>query len=699
MDLLEQLETRFSTKQVSIIEFAESPDFCNRRLYPRQRLLLKLFFLEDLTDAEERILDYWIAGGARGQEIQVCPQIRERIAWLKKNGYRHFREMVLVGGRRCSKGFLVGLAMAKLMYDAVQVQDPSRYWKIDPDKEILYSVVAAAQDQAKDQQYADFSSMVKSCQVMQRYIYKMQELEFSVMTETDLRKVQELKRRGVKIQRDTSKLRGKALPANSRTIRGSTTMAIAFDEFAHFQQGENDQSDSEVYSSAIPALSQFGRDAAIFCSSSPYSKVGKFYERYDEAMTVDEDTGEAANPTIFAIRLPSWALFEGWWEDAEYVAHEDTAKKCITVSPDWDAERRNEDGSLFYSEDDRHQIRIERQEEASDPQNYRVEKRAYFAEVVDAYLDPLMVDRMFAGRPYETKDPETSEVIRLHKGFGTNWNQSTNLFIYRAHIDPSSTTAGFGFALGHTEVFELEGQVQQHVVFDIIKRWNPKDFPNHVIDWDPILAELMEYCRLFQPASLTFDQHQTLHPMQWMRKQLRHEGLGTRIVEKVPNIQTNWNRAEVFRTALYRDLIHGPFDIADCEYASQELKFLQEIRTARVPRVEKQDVGPIKTKDIADAMMEVVEACIGNEIAIGERDELGASPLRFGSQGGYMIGKGMLGQSPRAQALSELYSRRQGEQGLSPTAGRAAGRVNPARRAAGGRPIPRSLPSRRWPRS
>lgn len=698
MDLIGQLEAQFSTKRVSIVDFAESPAFCNRRLYPRQRLLLKLIFLEDLTEAEEKILDYWIAGGRNGDEIVVCPQIRERIAWLKENGYKHFREVILVGGRRCSKGFLVGLAMAKLMYDALQIQDPARFWKIDADKEILYSVVAAAQDQAKDQQYADFASMVRSCDSMQPYIHKMQELEFSVMTESDKRKLQEEKRRGVKVQRDTSKLRGKALPANSRTIRGSTTMAIAFDEFAHFQQGENDQSDSEVYGSAIPALSQFGRDAMIFCSSSPYSKVGKFFQRYSEAMAINEETEEPQDPALFSIRLPSWALFEGWWDDPEYVAKDDTAKKCITVSPDWDAEKKNEDGSYFYSEDDRHQIRIERAEEASNPQSYKVEKRAFFAEVVDAYLNPDMVDRMFLGRPFETIDPEDNNAVkRLYKSFPTNWDQSTNRFIYRAHIDPSSTTAGFGFAMGHVEQFELQDQVENHVVFDVIKRWNPKDFPDSVIDWDPILAELMDYCRLFRPASLTFDQHQTLHPMQWMRKQLRHEGLETRVYEKVPNIQTNWNRAEVFRTGLYRDFIHAPLDIADCEYAGLELKYLQEIRTARVPRVEKQDVGPVQTKDIADAIMEVVEACIGNEIAIGERMELGASPLRYGAQGGWSIGKGMMGQSPRAAALSDLYTRRVGEQGLSPIAARGQGRMNPARRAVGGRPIPRNLPSRSWP--
>jgi hypothetical protein len=280
IDILGQLEQTFNNKPVSIIEYAESLKYCNRTLYPRQKLLLKLFFLEDLTDAEEAILDGWIAGGPGGEEIEISPHVREKIQWLKDNGYKHFREIALVGGRRCSKGFLTGLSLSKKMFNLIQLQDPQKYYGIDADKTIFFSVVAAAQEQAKEMQYADLSAMVNSCAAMQRNIYKMQELEFSLMTETDIRKVEGWKRAGRKVQKDISTVRGNALPANARTIRGSTTMAIVFDEFAHFQQGENDQSDSEVYGAAIPALAQFGRDAMIFNNSSPYSKIGKFYERY-----------------------------------------------------------------------------------------------------------------------------------------------------------------------------------------------------------------------------------------------------------------------------------------------------------------------------------------------------------------------------------------------------------------------------------
>lgn len=668
MDILGQLEASFDHKEVSIIDFAESKAFCNRVLYPRQRLLLKLFFLEELDEEEERVLDIWQAGGRDGSEVEISPGIRERMEILKEQGFKHFREIVLVGGRRCSKGFLTGLSLAKLMYDCLQLQDPGRHYGIDVDKEICFSCVAASLDQAKDTQYADFSSMVNSCAAMSRYIHKVQHLEFSVATESDLRKLESWKRQKRVVERDVSKLRGKALPANARTIRGTATMAIVFDEFAHFQQGESDQSDSEVYSAAKPSLDQFGRDAMMFVNSSPYSKVGTFYERYEAGMEVDGDTGKPAYPEVLALRFPSWALFEGWWEDPHYRG----PRKCITVSPDWDPNERQPDGRFKHSEEDRANISLARQEEASDPEKYKVERRGRFSEVIDAYLIPEMVDRMFAGRP-KLWVPETRQWE--YQSFAPNWDWSTYENKYYGHFDPSSTTAGFGFALGHIEVFEFEGKQEQHTVFDIIKRWKPQDFPNNVIDWEPILEWTLGIADLFRPEQISFDQYNTDYPITWLNQQFRKRRISTRVFKKTPTAQTNWDRAEVFRTALYRDFIHAPHTShhEDLKWVSEEFKYLQEIKTGKTPRVEKQDIGPVRTKDMADCCMEVVYDTIGDLMANQVRGSLGSEPIRTGAPGGYPLGgptrggKGRPGKQSASRAqLAQFYERDSRRVGGSP---------------------------------
>ncbi len=137
-DLLEHIDANLGGNDVDIVTFAQSPHYCGRHLYPNQRLFLKLAFLEELDDYEEMLLDRWI----KSPEFSVQEDIRERIQWCRDHGYKHFREFVLVGGRRSSKGFLTGMILAKKMFDVLQLQDPNQYYGIDRDKQIYFSCVA-----------------------------------------------------------------------------------------------------------------------------------------------------------------------------------------------------------------------------------------------------------------------------------------------------------------------------------------------------------------------------------------------------------------------------------------------------------------------------------------------------------------------------------------------------------------------------
>lgn len=896
--ILDQIESNLIQKKIGIEEFAESTKFCNKILYPKQRLLLKIIFLEELSDLENRWLDEWI----ESDEVTISPDIRERMKWCKDHGYPHFREIILVGGRRSSKGFVTGLVMGKKMYDCLQLQDPNQHYGIDANKEIYFTCVAASEKQAKELQYADLSSTVNSCAAMQDYIAKYQELEFSLHTEADLRRLEEFKRQKRRVQRDISKLRGRALASNSRTIRGYTSMGIVFDEMAFFMQGDSDQADDAVYDAAIPSLAQFNQDGILFCNppeapvwmadlsfkpigdieigdkvvgwdrpehsptrklkesvvenvirrtapivkvtmesgrtfrctedhrwltasssinneiyapakvgrnlvhvvdptpsistdlerdvawlaglfdgeghasdkqqvriaqsrhhnpkvcdeierildlmnivwvydewegdlgpggcyrllggsgagarqlytnlanwwnpvkrqglidkvigkgrwrtkdrvvaiepdgegevvalttstvnyvcngyasrncnSSPYTKVGKFYERFQESQSIDQDL--PTSPMMFGIQFPSWAMFEGWWEDPMYSG----LQKCVTVSPDWDLDRKTEEGYPFYTADDRMAIEVERANERDNPVKFKVERRAQWAEVVDSYLDPEMVDRMYLGRP--TNLGQGFEALR------TNFTDSTYMHRYKAHLDPSSTTAGFGFALGHTELLKVldpEGiEIEQtHVVFDIVKRWKPQEFPNGVIDWELVIKEVLQYCDIFRPYEVTFDQFQSAAPIQEMNRVLRTKGMSDiRVYEKTATAQHNWERAETFKTALYQNLVHSPYDTEAARWSAEELKYLQEIRTGRLPRVEKQDVGPVRTKDIADCIMEVTEGLIGNLIAAQQRADLSIAPS-YGAPGGYPLG-GHDREGTGTSPFADLYTRRIGEQ-------------------------------------
>jgi hypothetical protein len=641
--VLDQISQNLTTKKVGIEEFCESSDYCGKRLYPRQRLLLKLIFLEELSGQEEDILNHWISGGRDGTEIIISPLIRERINYLRDTGYPHFREIVLVGGRRSSKGFITALAMAKRMFDTLQYQDPGTHYGVDPEKEIYYSCIAASQDQAKKFQYADFSSTVARCGAMEQNITKLQELEFSVATDQDKMAMDSLKKRGLSggRTRDISKLRGVALAANASTVRGSATQAVCLDEMAWMQQvGESGSTAEAVYDAIMPALGQFGRDSLIFCNSSPYTKLGKFYQRYEEGLKVQD--GKPLAPLMFTFQFPSWALFEGWQDDPKKAR-----RKAISVSPDWDPEEKR-DNKYYHSAHDRDQIVIMREEERQDPDKFKVERRGQFAEIIDAFLRPEAVDRAYMGVPVLSGG---------YKRLSTNWSSSSYHFSYKAHLDPSSTTAGFGFALAHVEELEdLDGGMRSHVVFDIVKRWVPGQFSEGVVDWEKVLHEVVGYIDLFEPYEVTFDQFQSQAPIQWLNRWLQENNMSqVRVYEKPATAQYNWNRAEVFRTALYQDLVHLPADTQDAQWCGLELKNLQQINTAgRYPRVDKQEIGPVQTKDMADCVMETVEALIGNLIANETRSNLDNMPVELGALGGYPIGGTQDGR------MSDLYSGRAG---------------------------------------
>lgn len=600
--LADQVLRSFDTKRISIVEFAESDQFCNKPLYPRQRAFLKLMFLEELEGWEEDIVSEWLAPYG---ETQISPMVRQQVAWLRENGYQNFPEVQLVGGRRSSKGYITSLAVGKKMHDTWKLGDPGRYYNIDPDKEIYFMCLATALQQAKAYQYADLVSAVTRCRALQPYIGKVQEETFTLKTSADEQYIAQMKSKGMKIGRDFAKLRGVPKSANADSIRGSATMVVVFDEAAFMTSTEGNSSSLEqCYYAAEPALAQFGKDGMIFLNSSPYTKIGFFYDRFVQSHEVVEDM--AKFPTLLSFQFPSWEFYRDYHKDPQR-----RFKNAIMVSPDLDEET--------LSPDDLDKCREAQLSEKANPDKFKVERRGQWAEVVDSYLNPENVDRAFVS---EYKD----RPIKMN-------TSGTYLHRYFAHCDPSSTTAGFGFAIGHIEEMQDEdGVTTPHVVMDVVKRWNPKDFPGETIQYEVVLDEILKWAEVFSFVELSFDQYYSNVLIQTMRSRLMEKRINARVVEKTATAANNLKKYEAFKTALNLDLVHIPNDCPDSEYAKMELKFLQ----IRNGRVDKQDIGPVQTKDIADCIAEVASTLLGgsSEVIAGFK-----SKLAFGSQGGYGVGR------------------------------------------------------------
>lgn len=600
--LAEQILREFDTSKISIVEFAESSEFCGKPLYPRQKIFLKLMFLEELEGWEEDILTEWINGTG---EALISPKVREQREWLLENGYKNFPEVQLVGGRRSSKGYITSLAVGKKMYDTWKLGDPGRYYSIDPDKEIYFMCLATALQQAKAYQYADLVSAITRCRSLQPFIGKVQEETFTIKTSADEQYVAQMRTKGVKIGRDFAKLRGVPKSANADSIRGSATMVVVFDEAAFMTSTEGNSSSLEqCYYAAEPALAQFGKDGMIFLNSSPYTKIGFFYERFIQSHEVVNDM--AKFPTLLSFQFPSWEFYKDYEKDPER-----RFKSAIMVSPDFNLD--------LLSEDDRDKAVEAQLSEKANPDKFKVERRGQWAEVVDSYLNPENVDRAFVSKYQDA-------VIKMN-------TSGTYLHNYFAHCDPSSTTAGFGFAIGHMEEFKDEdGTKTPHVVFDVVKRWNPKEFPGETINYEVVIDELVRWAEVFRPREMSFDQYYSNILIQTMRNRLLEKRISTRIVEKTATAAANLNKYEAFKTALNLDMIHIPIDCPDSDYARMELKFLQ----IKNGRVDKQDIGPVQTKDIADCIAEVASTILGGSSMMVTSLKNG---MQFGAQGGYGIGR------------------------------------------------------------
>lgn len=614
-NLLDQFSSSLIVDKVSVIEFVESDKYLGRQLYPRQRTLLKIIFLEELDAYDKKVIKEWQDPDG---EVKLVSRLEERMKFLRDNGYPHFSTIQLVGGRRSSKGFLTACCMAYKLYQLTQLESLHKHFNIPQGKEVEFSIVAASLDQAVARQFADAFDAIVDIKPLQKQklIGKALAQSLSVNTPSDLRRTAALRAQGMRIEKDMASLIVQAHGTNSKTIRGAASMMFVFDEMAHLIGGESRMSDIELWTAAIPSVRQFRKDAMIFANSSPYTKTGKFYELYEQSNETDpkdDPKGKILYPDQFMIQFPSWELYKEW-------------KQYKLPMPQ----------VLHPKEDPQLQ-----QEEQKDPDSFKVEYRAQFAEVVDAFLAPEMVDRMF--------DPKFNFNILKRELEPTRG--AVGFMRYKGHGDPASVKANFGIAIGHVEPVENPdtGLLEEHVVLDVIDAFYPEDFKDKkypdqpgTIDWLQVVPTITHLINAFRPFEFTFDQFDSSMAIQQLSHSLKQMGIGDiQVFQKFATHQTNERRWKNFRAALNLGRVHAPHPdkfnpharVNSIELAREEFKFLQE----KNGRVDKQTIGPVQTKDIADCIAEVTDALIGDTL-YSVHSALANSTIELGAQGGYSLG-------------------------------------------------------------
>ncbi|MDQ1041464.1 hypothetical protein QFZ75_007966 [Streptomyces sp. V3I8] len=648
------------------ITFVVSPAYLNRpNLYPRQATLLKCFFLrEDLfTPYDYEVVAEWdeqyrtakTTNEQRAAQAQLdlvaemdgdttmaqvmddldsltenedrpkmpiggTPDILRRMRAAKALGYQWFREILLVMGRRAGKGHISALAMAYVLWTYMAKGDPQDHYGVDRDKKLACLIFAGKREQAKANLWRDLVNVVTGGPCFAPYIANSLGEKLSIYAPHDFVRIDDFARRGIKTALDMATF--EILPKESTLMagRGPASFIMGFDEMAHVVASGANRSAEEVYTASTPSLDQFKKDGFLIEPSSPWQMTGQFYANYERAVAVEPD-GDPTYPSVMMIQLASWDIYLDW-----QIAHDlPLFPEGFTGDNDEYADEEPPGFRVLKNAIQTYDDQMRKLEKA-DPDTFAVERRAQWATVMDAYLDPNKVDAVFgawAGRP-----PQYGGQLILPTAEGI---LATD---YKGHADPSSVNCRFGIACAHVE-YDLQGR--PHVVFDKIHHFDPADFPHHTIDyeevedwiWDDIIAP-------FMPSEFTFDQYNSVGSTQKLTKKIAKARFPkkTSVFIRDANATYNWQVAECFKAAINMGLVHAP----DYEEGALELKFLQKAPNSN--RVDHPTVGPVQTKDIADAIMITTWALIGEWIT-GYKEMLNAASVHGVMQGG------LHGSSPR----------------------------------------------------
>ena len=592
-----------------IITFAEHASFLNgQKLFPRQKTLLKLICLEteNLTEYDYAVIEEWTKNfNSNGDKIGVSPDIMERIAINKEQGYPYFREIVNITGRRGGKGHIGGILGAYLNWKLIMLDDPQYHYNIDKSKDLYLFCVATNIEQAKKYQFADLSNAIINAPCFQPYIADAKEHFLALRTPADVRRIAAFEARGIRPARLIASVRNMAVTSNSKASRGAAAFGVMFDEFAHMLVGTGGaRTSEEVYNAITPALDQMGKDGMIYVPTSPFTKVGKAYNLYESALERD-DEGKPMYPNMMMAQLPSWGPYEDWDDPV------------VTQGYNY----RN--APQKYDE----QMKLL---EKREPDVFKVERLSQWAEVTNAYLNPKMVERMF--EPFVDSTGETRILEEQYEGKFS--------IVYRGHCDPSKSGANTAAMIGHVERMNDidDGEEWFHVVIDWIKVWDPVDYDDGQIDYEKIEEELVDkLCDFRTTKVFSFDQYGAFVTLPRLKKRLKlvNPPHKVQIHEEKFTSQSNTRRAERFKSALGMNWIHAYRDNFGPDGTSlleQELKFLQEING----RVDKQKFGPIRTSDLSDCLMVIVDALLeDNFVKLEMRDRLSNTQLYPGAQGGY----------------------------------------------------------------
>lgn len=295
----------------SPMEFFEGEAYLGARLYPAQRLLLKLWNLQtDFTPWERKRLAKWTHPGLQGDEDYksgLQGDVLDRIAYLKEQGHEWFPLIVAVMGRRAGKTFLTGLQLSYCAACFLYTQNWGHVTDLGHGYELI--VMATTESQARTTIFTDFYSATLRNPFFTQYLVRAlpSKIEFATIRDR-LRSESMTKSRRKKVTRGFVSLTAKAVSSNTAAGRGGAVPFFAFDEGFFALAGQSARSGNAAIQAYTPAMAQFFPHQMAIFPSSPRNRSGNLYHYYQAGL----DTRQSGNwdPDILVCQLPSWAMYE-----------------------------------------------------------------------------------------------------------------------------------------------------------------------------------------------------------------------------------------------------------------------------------------------------------------------------------------------------------------------------------------------------
>lgn len=469
-------------KEVDIITFCESPTYLNQKLHAVEKFILKIFYEVPLDDKTKDIHVRSFPHNEKGvlmTEVEYAKFLRmqERTNVLDPYNFQTSMYLLLICGRRSGKTFLASIVSSFEAYKLIVKGNPQQYYHLPEGETINIINVATNGEQALILAEATKKRIINS-EWFKPYIASMKQSTIRLRTKRDLDLFNKMKR-NLKADSENKDKEDKAddddrikendtfvsiiieaMSCTARGIRGKTVIVAILDEIAHFIDNGGNKSGDEVFKAITPSISTFNTDGKILCISSPYNKIGIFYDLYLKSKGTETIP---PNQEIRMFQIPTWEMNE-----------------VIT----------------FNYLKGQYDI---------DPESFEFEYGAQFSTTITGFFKfPEKIDECIDEQWIEKQYPRKK-------------------YLHYIAIDPASVRAGYALCMVHIEeeLNEETNEYEKIVVVDRWKRWlaNVGEFEGEdLIDPSVIDEYILNLTKRFRIAKVVYDQFESASSIHKLRR-------------------------------------------------------------------------------------------------------------------------------------------------------------------------------------